>query len=88
MLAGLGHVSEASKLLESSHAILAAEFGTSYEAVGEAKYYITLIELRTVAAQNVGHSTSALKQACTRAKAAMRPVPVDCPAVYVLLQGC
>lgn len=41
--------------------MLQAEFGTDYEAVGEASYYIMLAELRSAPASAVGRLTSTLQ---------------------------
>ena len=58
---GLGQVDEARKLLGSSHAVLQAEFGAAYEAVGEAEYYLTLAELLSVPVPEIARLSGALR---------------------------
>ena len=60
--AGLGRVDEARQLLSDSCSTLEAEFGAAYEAVGEARYYLMLAELRAAPVSDIPELSSTLAQ--------------------------
>ena len=61
---GLGEVEAAKQVLKSSQAVLMGEFGAEFEAIGEARYYLTLAELHSVPAPDVQQHNGALKHVC------------------------